>query len=245
MRTGHCLLIACIVLGIGFLSSLGFWQLSRLAQKEAMIARVEEGVKLPPRSVEEIEALKRSGGDIEYHPAIAEGRFDHTKEQHYFATYKGSPGYFVYTPLKLEDDRVLFINRGFVPMMKKEQEGRREGLVTGLVRIEGLARSAPDKKPNSFVPNNDLSKNVFYWKSLPQMAGRAFDKTEIEIVGFFLDADSSEVPGGSPIGGVTRLSFPNNHLQYALTWFGLAGALLVVGGMFVASRMRRQSSQRH
>ena len=125
-------------------------------------------------------------------------------------------------------------------MEMKKQDGRNEGLVEGLVRIDGLARTAPANKPNTFVPDNDLTKNVFYWKSLQQMVGRAFDNSEKAVVPFFLDADKTPVPGGSPIGGVTRLSFPNNHLQYALTWFGLAAALLCVGGLFVVGRIRKR-----
>ena len=91
------------------------------------------------------------------------------------------------------------------------------------------------------MPNNDLAKNVYYWKSLSQMAGNAYDKMEKGTVDFFLDADATPVPGGLPVGGVTRIEFPNNHLGYAITWFGLALALLGVGGFFLRSRMGKTS----
>jgi len=238
VRAANIVLVACIALGIAMLTGLGFWQLKRLAWKEALIERVEAGVKKPPVLVADIEKALTAGEDIEYRPAKASGRFLHEHEAHFFITHKGEPGYFIYTPLKMDDGRILFVNRGFVPITRKGTTTRRESQIEGAVEISGLARSAPTEKPNSFVPDNDLAKNVFYWKSLNQMAGRSFDKTEIAILPFFLDVDDTPVPGRAITGGVTRISFPNSHLQYALTWFGLAGALLVVGVSFLWSRRR-------
>ncbi len=237
-RWSTLLLVLCISVGFAVLCGLGTWQLQRLAWKEALIERVNAGLSADPVSVDDIAAMEESGEDIEYRPAFASGRFDHSREQHYFATHKGRSGYFVYTPLIREDNSALFVNRGFVPMHLKDAEKRSEGQIEGVVRIEGLARSAPHEKPNSFVPNNDLGKNVYYWKSLAQMSGRAFDKMETSIVPVFLDANDKANPGGWPLGGVTRITFPNSHLQYAITWFGLALALLGVGGFFLRSRRR-------
>lgn len=237
-RRSTILIIICITLGFAFLASLGVWQVKRLMWKEALLDRVQQAVKAPPVPLSDIEAVLAAGDDIEFRPSFAEGTFDHSREQHYFSTHKGRSGYFIYTPLRLDDGRVLFVNRGFVPMTLKAQADRKEGLVTGRQRVEGLARSAPVEKPNSFVPNNDLEKNIFYWKSLSQMAARGYDKTEQSFVPLFLDADASPVPGGWPVGGVTRVTFPNNHLQYALTWFGLAFALLGVGIWFLVSQRR-------
>ena len=239
MRGSQIFLVACIGLGVAFLSGLGIWQMQRLAWKEALIERVHPGLSSKPLSVSEVEQQIKDGADIEYRPSYAEGRFHHDKEQHYFATHNGAPGYFVYTPLELSDGRMLFVNRGYVPITSKDQAGRESGLIGDIVRVSGLARSAPAEKPNSFVPNNDLAKNVYYWKSLSQMAGNAYDKMDVATVGFFLDADDTPVPGGKPEGGVTLIQFPNNHLQYALTWFGLAAALVGVGGFFLFSRRKR------
>lgn len=220
------------------LTSLGMWQVRRLAWKEAMLARVEEGLKQPPVSIAKIEKIRQQGGDIEYRPAFAEGEFQHEGEQHYFATHKSQVGYFIYTPLRLASGANLFVNRGFVPIDLKDPKTRPAGQIEGRVRINGLARTAPLEKPNTLVPNNDLAKNVYYWKSLSQMAGNAYDKTENQTVNFFLDAGEGNAPGGWPQGGVTRVTFPNNHLQYAFTWFGLALTLLCVGGYFLFGLLR-------
>ncbi|MGG2474337.1 SURF1 family cytochrome oxidase biogenesis protein, partial [Rhizobium sp. BR5] len=68
----------------------------------------------------EIEAIARSGGDIEYRRLRLSGIFDHSRERHFFATHQGRTGYYVYTPLTLADGRILFVNRGFVPFEMKE-----------------------------------------------------------------------------------------------------------------------------
>ena len=237
MKLGNIILAFFILIGTVFLSGLGVWQLNRLEWKNAMIARVENNLRQPPVPIERIEEMQSSELDIEYAPTFVSGEFDHTKEQHYFATHKGRSGYFVYTPLKRSSGQIVFVNRGFVPLDKKNADSRAEGLISGPVKISGLARSAPAQKPNSFVPNNDLAKNIYYWKSISQMFGQAYDKMEIQPTMFFIDADDKPVPGGLPVGGVTRIEFPNSHLQYALTWFGLAGALLVVGGYFLLGRI--------
>ena len=56
------------------------------------------------------------------------------------------------------------------------------------------------------------------------------------LVPFFVDADATPNPGGLPVGGVTLIDLPNSHLQYALTWYGLAGTLVVVFGLFAWKR---------
>lgn len=239
MRGGDWFLAACIVAGVSVLCALGFWQVERLAWKEAMIARAETNSRGTPVPLPEIERRKRAGEDIEYVPVTVSGTFDHDDEQYYFATYKGRGGWYVYTPLMLEDGRALWVNRGFVPPELRERETRTDGLVQGTVTIEGLSRDRIDEKPNVFVPDNDLAKRNFYWKSLSQMAANAYDETKVATVDFFVDARADQTPAW-PVGGVTRITFPNNHLQYAVTWFGLAATLLLIGGLLLWRRVTRR-----
>lgn len=242
MKLSNIILAVAIAIGVIFLSGLGTWQLKRLAWKEAMIARVENNLSGAPVALADIEALAARGDDFEYRPVQVSGTFDHSREQHFFATHKGNPGYYVYTPATLADGRILFINRGYVPLERKPLAGREAGQVAGEVTITGLARSAPSAKPNSFVPDNDLGKNVYHWKSLPQMTANAFPEGGVDVVPLFVDANDAANPGGLPVGGVTLISFPNSHLQYAITWFGLALTLLGVGGFFLFGRLRQKSS---
>ncbi len=230
------ILPVCIALGITFLCGLGMWQVQRLEWKEALIERVERQMQEAPKSVAEISQMQKSGEDIEYRPVTVSGNFLHDKEQYFFATHNSRPGWYVYTPLEREDHSIVFINRGFVPIDRKDPASRLEGQANYDLKVIGLARTAPAEKPNTFVPDNDLVKNVYYWKNLVEMMSNSdFGEPEKPLVPFFIDANNAPNPGGLPIGGVTLVSFPNSHLQYAMTWFGLAFALLCVGGAFMWS----------
>ncbi|MEL6744407.1 MAG: SURF1 family protein [Pseudomonadota bacterium] len=239
MRLSSIILLVCMAAAFYTLCSLGFWQLDRLEWKEAMIARVEAGLEETPVDLDTIEAKLQVDTDIEYRPVSVTGTFDHTGEQHFYATYNGRAGYHVYTPLKEPNGRLVMVNRGFVPYTQKDASSRIQGQVSGQITFEGLARSAPSKKPNAFVFDNDLVKNVFHWKSLDQMLSRAYETPPGKPRPFFVDMKAADVPGGLPISGVTRVTFSNSHLSYALTWFGLAGTLLFVGIPFAWSRFRK------
>jgi surfeit locus 1 family protein len=227
--------VLLVALAFAALVSLGTWQMQRLQWKEALIAAIAERRSAPPASLEEIETMDSSGDDIDYRAVRVSGVYDHGKERHFFATHEGRTGYYIFTPLMLADGRALFVNRGFVPFEKKDASTRSEGQVSGSVTISGLARQRLSGKPSSLVPDNDIGKNIFYWKDLDAMASAAGIAAD-RIVPFFVDADASPNPGGLPVGGVTQFDLPNNHLQYALTWFGLAGTLLVVAGAWLLRR---------
>ena len=128
----------------------------------------------------------------------------------------------------LDDGRAIFVNRGFVPYDRKDPATRAEGQISGLVEIAGLARDPLWEKPSFIVPDNEPGKNVFYWKDIAAMSATAALPGGVEIVPFFVDAGGEPNPGGLPVGGVTLIDLPNNHLQYAVTWYGLAAALVGV-----------------
>lgn len=215
------------------LLGLGSWQVQRLAWKEALVETISARIASPPRPLSEIEALATKTGDVEYWPVEATGTFRHEAESHFFATWQGQPGFYVYTPFELGDGGIVFVNRGFVPYDRKDPATRAEGQIAGEVRISGLARNRLDEKPSAIVPENEPDKNVFYWKDLDAMTARAGFAPGTQVLPFFIDVSENAVPGGLPVGGVTIIDLPNNHLGYAITWFGLAAALLGVFVMLV------------
>lgn len=215
------------------LVALGTWQVERLHWKEALLASTEQRVHEAPIPLAEMEKIYRDEGSVEYRPVTVSGTFMHQGERHFLATYDGQSGFNVYTPLMLEDGRFVLVNRGFVPYDRKDPETRLDGQLDGPVTITGLARDPLTSKPGYFVPDNDIAKNIFYWKDWAAMAESADIPSLDDAVPFFIDADKTPNFGGLPIGGITIIDFPNNHLQYALTWYGLALALLgVVGTWF-------------
>lgn len=218
-----------VLLALAILLGLGTWQVKRLYWKEALMADIEERRSASPATLSDIEAIAKSGGEIEYRKVSLSGTFDHARERHFFATHQGRTGYYIYTPLTLADGRILFVNRGFVPFEMKEPAKRPDGQVAGKVTITGLARAPLVAKPSSLLPDNDVAKNIFYWKDLAAMASSVNIPSD-RLVHLFVDADNAPNPGGWPEGGVTLIDLPNNHLQYAITWYGLAVALVIVAG---------------
>ncbi len=231
--------LAITLAGILFviLLGLGTWQVQRLYWKEALLATITERTHAQPLSLKEVELKFGETGDIDYTPVVATGEFLHDAERHFFAMWQGQSGYYVYTPLRLETGRVVFVNRGFVPFDKKNPETRQQGQVTGIQTVRGLARNPLSGKPSIMLPDNDPDKNIFYWKDLRAMAILSGLDVDRGVLPFFVDADARPNAGGLPRGGVTMIDLPNNHLQYAVTWYGLAAALAgVLGVMFYRGR---------
>jgi len=216
-----------VLIALAILISLGTWQVERLHWKEGLLADIAERRAATPVPLGDIEAMAGQGGDIEYRTVTATGRYINNKERHFFATWRGQTGYYIYTPLQLADESYLFVNRGFVPYENKEPEMRMQGQLTGQQTVTGLARAKLPAKPSWLVPDNDVVKNIFYWKDLDVMAS-SVDLDKASVLPFFVDADSTPNPAGFPIGGVTQVDLPNDHLQYAFTWYGLAVVLAVV-----------------
>lgn len=236
--------ISWLALGSGLVAfviliGLGNWQVRRLHWKEGLLATIHQRMAMPP--VDLVSALKFDP-DIagqEYRHVKIEGTFEHRYERHFLATHDGEPGFYVYTPLKLDDGDWLFVNRGFVPDGRKDPSTRQQGQVAGHVAITGLLRKALAEKPSSLVPDNEPEKNIFFWKDLRGMASSSGLPADAPVLGLFVDADAAPNPGGLPVGGVTIIDLPNNHLQYAITWYGLAAALAGVLGFWTWGRMRQ------
>ncbi|MCK9910167.1 hypothetical protein MXD81_13565, partial [Microbacteriaceae bacterium K1510] len=91
-----------------------------------------------------------------------------------------------------------------------------------------------------FIPANDAGRNIWYWRDIDAMASVAAGPDAARVRRFIVDAEAEPAPpGGWPRGGVTRLTLPNRHLEYALTWYGLAAALVAVFIAFAVTRWRQ------
>ncbi|WP_265515800.1 SURF1 family protein [Nitratireductor luteus] len=234
-RRSTWLLLAVSIPTLILLLILGTWQVERLQWKEALLDRIAERVAAEPVPLADIAGAYEAGADIEYRPVTLSGRLMNDREQHYLATWQGQSGFFVHTPMALADGRSIFVNRGFVPYDRKDAETRAAGQTEGVVQIGGLARIAPEEKPSFLVPDNAPDQNIFYWKDLDAMVASA-RLTPEAVYPFYVDADEAPNPGGLPVGGVTRIDLPNSHLQYAVTWYGLAFALVIVLGFWFLRR---------
>jgi surfeit locus 1 family protein len=203
--------------------ALAFWQLERLEWKTGLIAERQEAVRMAPVP---LPATPEEASRLDFRPVVAEGVFLHDREIHLGAASPGGgpPGFQILTPLRLEDGRIVFVNRGFVRAELRQPEKRAAGQLAGPVRVTGPLR-VPKGRPGRLVPDNRPDMNYWFWVDLPAMAAAAGLS---DVAPFYIDADATPNPGGWPRGGVTPVDLPNDHLQYALTWFALAVAAVVV-----------------
>ena len=223
-----------------FLIGLGIWQIQRLAWKEGLIREIDERttaapVPLSPRSA----WADLRPADYAYRHVVVTGTFDHGLESHVFRPLGEARGPahgvgdLVLTPLRLDGGGTVIVNRGFVPIETLDPAMRPDGQVQGRVAITGLMRE-PEPR-NLFTPNDDPVHNQWFTRDPVAMA--AFLHLD-DAAPFTIDQDVSPIPGGLPQGGETVLDIPNNHLSYALTWFGLAAGLLGVFAVFAWRRLR-------
>jgi len=231
-----------MAVGLTVLCALGYWQVQRLHWKEALISQVNARVQLEPVLLENMLKDEISREAHEYTPVKVAGTFDYSKEIYFFTTdRKGASGWNIHSPFMLDNGKVLIVNRGFVYFSEKDVEQRLTAKSKQEQEIMGLVRVPFVEKPGSF-PDNNLKKREFYWRDLSTIY-ESLNIPQVNQVPVILDMNEIPVPAsvtkeGWPTGGTTIISFTNNHLQYAVTWFGLALTLLGVGGFFLYSRSR-------
>ncbi|GGY50166.1 SURF1 family protein [Parvularcula lutaonensis] len=229
--TPRPVLWAVSAVAVAILLTLGTWQVQRLQWKTDLIATVEARIDSPPVPLAQALAMYAAGEDIEYLPVRAMGGFPSTKVAHVFGTWDGQPGYYVFQAMRLDEPegRTLIVNRGFVP-----QDQRAEAYplpdaaaITGLARrYEGVTGIAA-----AVEPKGTRDSGTFYDRDLSDLA--AYLAPGEDVLPFAID---STLPTELPKGGTTRVEFRNAHLGYAITWYGLAAAL--IGVVFVMSRKR-------
>lgn len=216
------------------LVQLGNWQMRRLDWKLDLIERVEaraEGASIALPSSEALRTADRETLEgLDYQPVDVAGVFDHSREAHLFVPQgPEGPGYHVYTPLMLSRGDWLWINRGYVPERFKPASTRPESLIEGPVMRTGLVRLP--RPGGRFTPEPDLLENRWYAPDLSLLADVRDTPGALPI---FVDA--AKMPDQTwPIGGQTKLTFKNDHLGYALTWYGLALTLI---GVYIAYHLR-------
>lgn len=203
-------LTACLV-------ALGVWQLERRAWKHELITAVETRIHAEPVAApgpSEWQAV--SAASHAYRRVRATGRFDHDRETLVQAVTGRGGGYWVLTPLETPGFTLL-VNRGFVPPERRNPATRAAGNPAGMVTITGLLRVT--EPGGAFLRSNDPVAGRWYSRDIAAIAkARRLGHT----APYFIDADATPDAGGYPVGGLTVVRFSDNHMVYALTWFGLA-----------------------
>lgn len=230
---------AATAVALAILAVLGIWQLERKAWKEDLLEQVRSRAYGAPVDVPaEADWPGWRAANGEFTRVWLSGRFkgDETVPVHGLAEIRrnqASQGYYLFTPLRREDGTAVVVNRGFVPGDQlRATLDRLQATDGGVSEVVGLVR-APEER-GWFVPENQPDKNEWFVRNLTDMAA---SRRLVRWAPFYVDAGPNPTPTGWPRGGQTQLTLPNNHLQYAFTWFGLGGALIGVYGRFAWRRL--------
>ncbi|MCK9908588.1 SURF1 family protein [Microbacteriaceae bacterium K1510] len=230
--------LVCLAILIG----LGVWQLERKVWKENLIASLTERLAKSPQDLPPREEWPRQTADTdEFKRVTFPAEFIAGEEALVYAAgsalrkdIKG-PGYFVFAPARLAGGSIVIVNRGFVPLDRKEVATRAEGMPQGLIDIVGVLRW-PESR-GMFTPADDVKANVWYLRDTKTMAEA---KKWNVAAPFYIDQEAPVPSGGLPLPGKLEVHLPDNHLQYAITWFGLALALVGVYIFWLVARLRRR-----
>lgn len=225
--------LVCLAILLG----LGTWQLQRRTQKEDLIARIVARARVePPAPLPAPDAWDPRAD--EFRRVRVTGTLLHDRETLVHGLAAGAvpgralQGYYVITPLRREDGSIVLVNRGFVPTELRRPEDRRAGQVEGETTITGILRASEAR--GLFVPEPDPARDAWFTRDIAAIArARGLDR----VAPFLVEADATPNPGGWPRGGQLRIDLPNNHLNYAFTWFGLAACLVGVFGAFAWRRL--------
>lgn len=219
-------------LGIVVLTALGIWQVERRAWKLDLIARIDsrihaEPVPAPGPAQWPVVTRERD----EYRRVRLAGHFLDGRQTLVQAVTERGGGYWVLTPLATDGGFTVLVNRGFVPEAERQAASAPGTQPDGLVQVTGLLRMTEPK--GGFLRSNDPAAGRWYSRDVAAIAAT---KGLADTAPYFVDADAATSPGGGagPVGGLTVVSLPNNHLVYALTWFALA--LMLAGAAVWVAR---------
>jgi cytochrome oxidase assembly protein ShyY1 len=216
------------------LLGLGLWQVERLAWKEGLIVTLERRVNAPieplPQPKEWAQLLQETD---EFRRVRAVVEFVDRPHAHAFTGGSAlrpdvkAPGYFVFVPARLASGEIVVIDAGYTPERKYPWAGGKSEVV-GYLRWPEAARW--------FVSAHDAAGTLWFVRDHRAMARQL--GWGANVAPFYIDQESPVPAAGVPRPGPLTVKLRNDHLGYAITWFGLAAVLLVVFGFWAVSRER-------
>jgi surfeit locus 1 family protein len=223
-------------IGLAILLALGVWQVQRLAWKNALIADLERRAQEPAIELtSDLFAFTNGQGSktlAEHTRVKAHGEFLPAPPFRFIAVANGAPGWRLLHLFRTDTDLYLFVDRGVLP------DGATIKMPSGKIEIHGIV-AQHNQGAGLFDPENDFANNQWYWWDwymLQHFAGETLDRGILTDFAVQLLPDTPGTEG--LIVEPPKTNLRNNHLGYAITWFGLAAALMVMTGVFVM-RIRR------
>ena len=210
---------------LAVLVMLGLWQLDRLVWKTELIdsfnERANAAAMLPPDAAADL-------SQFEFHNLALSGRFMHDRELYLTGrTYEGNAGFHVVTPFRTDQGKVIFVNRGWVSEAYRKPDSRLFSVKNEQVSLRAVLR-LPQQK-GYFVPENEPENGFWFTLKPEEMA--EFHKLEQAVKTYYADQIRTSEVLTLPIAAEINIDVRNTHLNYALTWFGIALSLV---GVYIA-----------
>lgn len=226
---------------VAILIVLGVWQLDRKVWKENLIETLNTRLAqspeklLPSTNWRELTQANDEFRRVTFSASFLAGTegLVYTSGSAFRPDVQGV-GYWVFSPARLVDGSIVVVNRGFIPFDRKDLVTQANGS-SGIVQITGVMRW-PERQ-SMFIPSDDPKSNVWYARDVNAMVMAKHWEAPAP---FYIDQESPPPPGGWPKPGKLQVILSNNHLQYAVTWFGLALALAGVYGFWLTGRLRQR-----
>lgn len=220
---------------VSMLIGLGVWQLHRKDEKRALIAALTDRLAAPPVVLPpKYRWTSLTPGHDEFTRVTFDATIDSRPDAKVYSS--GSAlrpdvsglGTFVFTPARLSDGSIVVVDRGFVPDGVQASDLPRSVFkVTGYIRFP--------EKAGWFAPHEDTPKRLWFVRDHLAMA-KAYDWGEV--APFYVDLETQSPAPGVPKAGPLQVHLKDDHLQYAITWFGLALAVAATFGFWIFGQRR-------
>ena len=227
--------VVATLVGFAILMSLGVWQVKRLAWKEALLAQLAANAAAPAVDLKTAFNMSRAGSNVEFVRVAFTGTYKNDSWMKMLSSYDGGQGWTIITPAASDDGWAVIVDRGRLPgqMLEHFQQ------LDGPQQIEGVIRTHPFGQ-NFFDPANDAKGNMWYWWDLPAMIAASGLPADLKPYPFVVQLLPSSTAAEFPRPDEPKSDLANNHLGYAITWFGLALTLLGVSGFYLFDLRRRR-----
>jgi surfeit locus 1 family protein len=220
--------------GLAILVTLGIWQVERLQWKEALLAQLAANAAAAPVDLAAVERLTVEGRDPEFLRVSFKATYKHDSWKKMISTYQGGQGWSIIAPAVTTDGYAVMIDRGRLPGQRLENFDQPTGelQMTGVIRTHKFGQGA-------FDPDNDPKANLWYWWDVPAMLATSGLPQGLKPFPYVVQLLPGTTDVEFPEPEEPRANLANNHLGYAITWFGLALTLLGVSGFYVWDLRKR------
>jgi len=243
LRTGLVVPTIFALVALATFVGLGTWQIQRKAWKEELINDLEQRLTAAPQPLPtRAEWSKLDPNSDEFRKVRFSATLGPGAEALVYtggSALRGDasgPGYWVSAPARLASGDTVVVNRGFVPEGRQDPATRKAGELAGPVEMVGVMRW-PEPR-GAFAPADDPAKNLWFVRDQNAMAAAKGwgDKSSGPVAPFFVELESPQPPGGLPHPDTLKPNLRNEHLQYALTWYGLAAVVVAMFAFWLRSR---------